>query len=85
MKRVWSICGACSLVTLLATGPIGCDGNKTTIEKKETVSTPEGEITTKTTTTIKTSGDDSSANAERDRDQPPERVPGTVRLSDRVR
>ena len=86
MKREWSICGAWTLAALIATGPIGCNGNKTTTKTTETVSTPEGETSRTTTTTIKTAGDDASTNAERDRDQqPPERVPGTVRLSDRVR
>ena len=53
MKRFFLLCLALSLCTAFAA--VGCD-NKAKVEKKTTVTTPEGQTTTTDSKTVETSG-----------------------------
>jgi hypothetical protein len=58
MKRLVILCMALSLATAVT---VGCD-KKSTMERKETVTTPDGSTTTTDTHKVESSGDNAPTN-----------------------
>jgi hypothetical protein len=60
MKRLVSLCIVLTFATVIA---VGCD-KKSTTERKETVTTPDGSTTTTDIHKVESSGDNPPTNAE---------------------